>query len=105
MKKDQDIEKLAERTLNSLDGLQEVEANGYLYAQIKQRMHENKEIVPLYGGRIMLRLAAILILFIGINIISFYTLKQQTQSTAANRSNGAEAFANAYSLNSNTDSY
>jgi hypothetical protein len=105
MKKHGDIEKLADQTLNSLDGLQEVEANGYLYAKIKQRMHDNNEVVPLYGSRIMLRLAAVLILFISINCISFYALKQQKEQMTAPGSNDVSAFASAYGLNTNTDSY
>ena len=105
MKKHGDIEKLAEQTLNSLDGLQQVEANEYLYAKIKLRMQESKEVMPMYGSRVMLRLAAVLVLFIGLNCISFYALKQQGAQTANPKSNDVEAFANAYGLNTNTDSY
>jgi len=105
MKKHGDIEKLAEQTLNSLDGLQQVEANEYLYAKIKQRMQGSKEVVPLYGKRVMLRLVAVLVLFIGLNCISFYALKQQGSQTTGPKSSSAEAFANAYGLNTNTDSY
>jgi hypothetical protein len=82
-----------------------VEANEYLYAKIKQRMQDKNEVVSLYGSRIMLRLAAVLVLFIGINGISFYALKQQHTQTAAPGSSDAEAFAKAYGFNTNTDSY
>jgi hypothetical protein len=104
MKNNQDIEKAVQQTLDSLDNLQQLEANEFLYAKIKQRMDNTAKVVPMNYNRIMLRLAAILILFIGINGVSFYVLKH-SDAPAVQTASGANAFADAYNLNSNTDSY
>ena len=104
MRTQQEIERMAEQTLNSLDNLQQVEAGEYLYAKIRQRMDNSANIVPAhYNNRVMLRLAAILIVFIGINCASLYVLKHSTGK--ASNSSGADAFAKAYNLNANTDTY
>ncbi|MBC7400178.1 MAG: hypothetical protein H7289_09555 [Mucilaginibacter sp.] len=104
MKNNQDIEKAVQQTLNSLDSLQQLEANEYLYAKIKQRMDNTAKVVPMNYNRVMLRLAAVLILFIGINGVSFYVLKHSSVH-ATQTTSGANAFADAYNLNKNTDSY
>jgi hypothetical protein len=104
MKNNQDIEKAVQQTLNSLDNLQQLEANEFLYAKIKQRMDNTAKVVPMNYNRVMLRLAAVLILFIGINAISFYALKHNS-ANATQTTSGANSFADAYNLNNNTDSY
>jgi hypothetical protein len=104
MKNNQDIEKAVQQTLDSLDNLQQLEANEFLYAKIRQRMENTSKVVPMNYNRVMLRLAAALVLFIGINGVSFYILKHSSVHTTQTTS-GANAFADAYNLNSNTDSY
>jgi hypothetical protein len=104
MKNNQDIEKAVQQTLDSLDNLQQLEANEFLYAKIRQRMDNTAKVVPMNYNRVMLRLAAVLVLFIGINGVSFYVLKH-SNSSASQTTSGANAFADAYNLNSNTDSY
>jgi methionine synthase I (cobalamin-dependent) len=104
MRNYQDIETRANQTLNSLDNLQQVEAGEYLYTKIRQRMDDSANFVPGHNNnRVMLRLAAILIVFIGINCASLYDLKHSAGN--ASNSSGADAFAKAYNLNANTDSY
>ncbi|MES2379252.1 MAG: hypothetical protein V4553_21855 [Bacteroidota bacterium] len=104
MKNNQDIEKAVQQTLDSLDNLQQLEANEFLYAKIRQRMDNTAKVVPMNYNRVMLRLAAVLVLFIGINGLSFYVLKHSS-APATQTTSGANAFADAYNLNSNTDSY
>jgi len=54
----------------------------------------------------MLRLAAVLILFIGLNGVSYYVLKQHTAVTnTKTTTTWVNAFADAYSLDNNSDSY
>jgi hypothetical protein len=103
MKNKQDIEQAANQALNSLNNLQQVDANEYIHAKIMQRMSNNK-VVPMVHHRLMLRLVAVLILFIGINAVSFYVLKQRGTNTEK-KTTGADAFAKAYNLNNNLDSY
>jgi hypothetical protein len=103
MKNKQDIEQAAEQALNSLNHMQQVEANEYLHAKIMQRMQNNK-VIPMAYNRLMLRLAAVLILLIGVNALSFYVLKQRS-TTTEKTTTGADAFAKAYNLNNNLDSY
>jgi hypothetical protein len=103
MKNKQEIEQAIEQTLNSLNNLQQVEANEYLHAKIMQRMSNNRA-VPMVYTRLMLRLAAVLILLIGVNTVSFYVLKQRSTNTEKTTT-GADAFAKAYNLNNNLDSY
>ena|ERR1700761_7663858 len=103
MKNKQDIEQAAEQALNSLSNLQQVEANEYLHAKIVQRMQNNKA-APMAYNRLMLQLAAVLILLIGVNAVSFYVLKQRSTNTEKTTT-GADAFAKAYNLNNNLDSY
>ena len=104
MKNQQEIERMAEQTLSSLDNLQQVEANEYLHSKIWLRINDTSKSIPPAYNRLMLRLAAVLFLFIGINCVSFYALKQHSVDTAQ-KSSGADAFANAYNLNDNSDSY
>ncbi|MES2809535.1 MAG: hypothetical protein V4619_12970 [Bacteroidota bacterium] len=104
MKQHLDIEKAATQTLNSLDNIQQHNANPFLYAKIKQRMEHQHKLAAIDQTRLMMRLAAVLILFIGINGLSFYALKKHSKAKQPAQS-GANAFAEAYQLNTNTESY
>jgi hypothetical protein len=105
MKNQQEIEQKAEQTLNSLNNMQQLEANEYLHSKILQRMNDNRKVIPMAYNRVMLRLAAVLILFIGINAVSFYVLKQSGNTVTVKKAATADAFADAYNLNNNVDSY
>jgi hypothetical protein len=104
MKNKQELEKQAERTLNSLDTLQQVEANEFLDAKVLHRMQVMYHPPAVTAQQIMLRLAFILFLLICLNITSYFILKQPKYTTTKNIS-GADAFADAYGLNNNLNSY
>lgn len=102
--KQQNIDKAAEQALNSLNNLQQADANPFLYAKVKQRMEHRYKMATAEQKRVMLRLAAVLILFIGINGFCFFALKKQNTAKQPAQS-GASAFAEAYQLNTDTESY
>lgn len=104
MKNKQELEKQAERTLNSLDKLQQIEANEFLDAKILHRMQVSYHSPAVSQQRLMLRLAVVLCLFIGLNTTTYIILKQPKQTTTKNI-NGVDAFADAYGLNNNINSY
>src|SRR5688572_19430319 len=109
MKNKQDLEKQAEQTLNSLDSLQQVEANEFLHAKILHRMQiksatnatnvlQGSHIIyqlPISAQTLMMRLVAVLCLFVCLNIATYIILKQPKQATTKTI-NGADAFADAY---------
>ncbi len=105
MKNKQEIEKLAEAALSSLDNLQPVDANEFLHAKVlnKMRMIEVNERKTY--NRLMLKLSAALGIFICINGVSFYALKQQQHKTGKKATTGVAAFAEEYSLKNNSYSY
>ena len=105
MKKQQEIEQMAEQTLNRLNNVQQLEANEYLHSKILQRMNDSREVISMAYNRAMLRLAAVLVLFIGVNAVSFYLLKPDGNTVTVKKAANADAFADAYNLNNNVDSY
>ena len=104
MKNIKDFEKQVGQALNSLDNLQQVEANEFLHAKIMHRMQNRGEASPLYYNKLMVRLAAVLCLFVCINAVSFFALNQTKQTTVKKQA-GADVFAQAYGLNTNLNSY
>lgn len=104
MKKYNELEKAAEEALNSLNNLQQVEANEYLHSKIMLRM-QNKNTPPPAYNRLMLRLAAVLLLFVCLNGVSYYVLKQNTATSQPKQITGKEGFAEAYGLNSSMENY
>ena len=104
MKNIKDFEKQAEQALNSLNNLQQVEANEFLHAKIMHRMQNRGEASPLYYNKLMVRLAAVLCLFICINGLSFFVLNQ-SKTTVTKKPADVTVFAQAYGLNTNLNSY
>lgn len=102
MKTLREIEELTESTLNSLDNLQTVEANEYLYAKVKNRLLQNRQNTAAYT-RLMLRLSLALLLFLSINVASFYLLN--TRQHTANKPKGINAFSQAYFPRNNSYNY
>lgn len=78
MKTQQEIEQLTEHTLNSLDGMQQAEANPYLYAKILNRMGQSRQAAA-KNAKLMFRLSMVLLLFLFINAGSFYMLNKGQQ--------------------------
>ena len=106
MKNKQDLEKQAEQTLNSLDNLQQVEANAFLDAKVLHRMQVMHQPPAINAQKLMMRLVAVLCLFICLNVASYVILKQRNSNTITTKNtNGVDAFADAYGLNNNSNSY
>lgn len=102
MKALREIEALTDQALNSLDNLQAVEANPFLYSKIKNRMQFNRQNGVAKNTRVMLRLSAALLLFLGINILSIYLLNKQHNNTPQT---GITAFSKAYFPQNDTYNY
>jgi hypothetical protein len=105
MKNKQEIEHLTEATLNSLDNLQQVEANEFLYAKIRHRMQTSELHERASYNRLMVQLSVALCLFICINGASFYLFQHRQSKTAETNASAAAAFAEEYSLKDNSYSY
>ncbi len=105
MKSKKDFENQAEQALNSLNNVQLVEANEFLHAKIMHRMQNQDQASPLYYNKVMVRLAAVLCLFICVNAVSFFALTPAKTKTVAQKPADATAFAQAYGLNTNLNSY
>jgi len=108
-KTEQEIEALTNQALNSLDNVQPVEANAFLYAKVKNRLISQRQEAAARHTRLMFRLSAVLLMFIGINAGSFYAMKKWQQPTAVKPEKaltGAAAINAAYfGSDNNTYSY
>lgn len=98
-----ELEALADNTLQSLDNLQPVEANPYLYTKLQQRMLYNKQQGRIANTRLMLRLSAALVLLLCINILGIYILNKKPAHKQ--QVNGAAAFSEAYFPSNNSYNY
>lgn len=106
MKTQKEIEDLAERALKSLDGTQYAEANPYLYQKIRSRMLHQRQQAISKNARLVLKVTTALILFLGVNITSYYLLNksQQVHSPHANKT-GITAVGEEYFPKDNAYSY
>jgi len=107
MNNKQEIEKLTEATLNSLNNLQHVEANEFLYAKVINRMRTNELKERVVYTRLMIKLSVALGLFICVNGVSYYLFERQSKGKTEVKitKSGAAAFAEEYSLNANSYNY
>jgi len=107
MNNKQAIEKLTEATLNSLNGLQQVEANEFLHAKIINRMQANELKERVTYNRLMVKLSVALGLFICVNGVSYYLFAHQSQNKGKVKTtvSPVAAFAEEYSLNTNSYNY
>lgn len=105
MKNIQEIEQLTEATLNSLNNLQPIEANEFLYAKIMHRMQVNEQQERITYNRLMVKLSVALGLFICLNGVSFYVLQHQQSKTTKTTAATKAAFAEEYSLKDNSYNY
>jgi hypothetical protein len=105
MKNIQGLEDKVQQTLNSLNNLQQLEANEFLHAKILNRMANKQASPSMAYNKLMVRLVAVLCLFICVNGISFFVLKQKSNTVNTKNYTGADAFANAYGLDNNLNSY
>ncbi|MGY3215021.1 hypothetical protein [Mucilaginibacter sp. HD30] len=104
MKDKKQIEQLAEQALQSLDKLQQVDANDFLAAKAWQRMQNQRQSIPTGYNKLLVRLVAVLVLFICINCVSFYVLNKTSADTALTTT-GVDAFASAYGLSNSSENY
>jgi hypothetical protein len=105
MKNKQEIEQLTNATLNSLNKLQPVEANEFLYAKVMHKMQVNEQQERVTYSRLMVKLSVALGLFICLNGVSFYALQHQQNKTNKTTAATKAAFAEEYSLKDNSYNY
>jgi hypothetical protein len=96
------IEKLVEDTLVSLDGIQRAEANPFLYTRIAQKM-KNRYEPATYRRKLLPALALALVLFISLNVVSYFRVNTTgADSGYKSLGSGIENFANEYNLSEET---
>jgi hypothetical protein len=95
MKTKSEIDNLADAALNSIDNLQEVDANPFLYGKIQSRFAAIK-LQHNLNIKIMSRLSIALLLFIGLNAGSYYLLNRQQKTEK--EATAAQAIASEYNL-------
>jgi hypothetical protein len=105
MKNRQEIEQLTEATLNSIDNMQPVDANDFLFAKIKSRMQLNEQRERLNYNRLLVKLSVAMGLFICLNGLSFYILQHQQPKITKTVTSGTAAIAAEYSLTENSYNY
>jgi len=105
MKNIKDAERLAEETLKSIDGIEQVEVNDYLFTRIQSRIEMRKAANEPVNLTYLYKLAATLLFFTCINIIAFNYLTNKNQVNNNQKKNGIDAFAEDYSLNQNISNY
>jgi hypothetical protein len=110
MRKPHEIEKLADDTLKSIDNLKQVEANNFIYTRIAAKLFHEPQKQHIRAVKVLSRLSAALLLFIGLNVLSFYFLsdsKEQPakQVKATDKTGVAEAFASEYHLTTSQYNY
>ena len=105
MKNLKEAEKLADEALKSIDNIQAVEVNEFLYTRIKNRMEALDERVEKPSAWPMYRLAAMLLLFIAINIVSFNYLYSTNSANKSMKSSELNAFSEDYNLQGSQNNY
>ena len=97
------IQQLVDETLNSLDAVERAEANPFLYTKIEQRLKNRYEPSGSYQRKLMPVLAVALVLFISVNVVSYFKVSTtDVSSTSKSASSGIENFANEYNLSEET---
>lgn len=90
------VDQLVEETMASLDGLEPVRANPFLYTRISQRMKDRYQ--QRSSGRLMPVLAAALVLFICVNLLSIAELASTASGKAQEKGSNIDGFAAEYQL-------
>ena len=98
MKREENIEKLVEDTLNSLEGLGKVEVNPFFYRKLEAKMLGSSTAIShsfaLVGN---LRLnVALLLCFLIFNVFTFISLNEKNELETASREDQIELLANDY---------
>lgn len=95
MKNNQEEAQWVENALNSLDTINRVEANPFLYGKIQNRLAEKRS--PTAVGKLMYSLALTLIIFIIMNVYSLSSFVNSTSQEVS--STGIESFSSDYNIN------
>lgn len=104
MRTPREIEELTTQALTSLDNLQPVEANPFLYQKIKHRMVQSRQAAARHAG-LMVRLSAALLLFLCINVASFYFFSKKQQPVKAKTTTGINAVGDEFFPKTDTYNY
>jgi hypothetical protein len=98
-------ERLAEETLKSLDQLQPVEVNDFLFTRIKSRMATQKINAMKERTLALYRLSALLLLFLVINVSSYYWFKHEGSKPSSEDKTGIKSFSSEYHLQDTSYDY
>ncbi len=105
MKNLEEAEKLADEALKSIDNIQAVEVNEFLYTRIKSRIEALDEGMEKVSAWPLYRLVAMLLLFIAINIVSFSYLSSSVSVNKSMKNNELNTFSEDYNLQSGQNNY
>ena len=108
MKNLKDAEKLAEEALKSIDNIQAVEANDFIFTRIQSRMETKKQGSKNARVKLLYRLSAVLLLLVMLNATSYFVLKpvkSQTTNIKHQTTTGIAAFADDYQLEQGSYNY
>ncbi len=104
MKKHTEAEQFAENVLASIDNIEAVEVNEFLFTRIQNRLEQKNSVLTNEKTKVLYRLAALLVVFIAINAASFFLFKH-TAATANQQTAGLAAFASEYKLEQGSYNY
>lgn len=106
MKTQSEIEILAEETLKSIANIQQVEANSFLFTRIESQMMMRSYQKNFVAIKFLSRLSIVLVLFIGLNAVTYYFLSgNEPTQIVKQKSTAAEALASEFNLQINQYSY
>ena len=105
MKKRAEAEKLADEALRSIDDIQAAAVNDFIFTRIQSAIAAKKNAAIIRKLKTMYRLSAILVLFIALNIGSYYILKQNKSIITKQKTSGIAAFADYYNLEQSSYNY
>jgi|GEM_PF-2606882 len=105
MRKNNEAEKFAEEILRSIDTIQPVEVDDFLFTRVQNRI--NTKLHRRQGQmRVFYRLSMALLLFIVLNGATYYFLtKTATRAGNDHAASGLSAFAEEYKMTQNSYNY
>jgi len=94
--------KRAEEALKSIDNIQAVEANDFLFTRIQSRMETKKVADKNARIKLWYRLSAVLLVFVMLNATSYFVLKPvKSAPVIKHKTSGISAFFMFFMLNNN----
>jgi hypothetical protein len=106
MKNMEDAEKFAEEALKSIDNIQAVEANEFIFTRIKSRMETKVQASKRERVKLLYRLSALLLVFVMLNATSYFVLKPvQSAPVTKHKTSSISAFADDYQLEQGSYNY